>query len=151
MKRFFICMSILLFSFSIFSKPEMKFMNTTIDFGEVESGKIVNVKFEFENKGDSLLLIKNIRTTCGCTVTRLAKREYKPGEKGVIPVKFYTSGLRGNVIKTITVSTNDPENVYHSLKLKGIVKLKDFAQAEMDPKVIDFKKVFLGELYDEKI
>ncbi len=31
------------------AKPAIKFKSTTLDFGEVTSGKIVDINFEFEN------------------------------------------------------------------------------------------------------
>ena len=41
--------------------------------------------------GDEMLKITGVKATCGCTVVQLDKRDYAPGESGVIKVT-YTAG-----------------------------------------------------------
>ena len=135
----------------LFAKPTIKFKSTTIDFGEVESGKIVDINFEFENTGSDLLIIKNIIPACGCTTTGLTKKEYKAGEKGTIASKFNTSGYNGKVIKTITVTSNDPDAAETRLTLSGTVMVKDFAQADLKPERIAFGMVTVGKTYMRKL
>jgi hypothetical protein len=79
----------------------------------------------------------------------LEKKEYQPGEKGVLPVKFFSKGYNGKVVKSVTVSTNDKENIYTRLKISGKVNLKDFAAVELSSDKIDFKEVAIGEQYSE--
>lgn len=150
-KLFVITLFISLITFSLAADSRMEFKETTIDFGEVESGKVVDINFEFENTGDSLLLIKNVSTSCGCTATKLEKKEYQPGEKGVIPVKFNSRGYNAKVTKTITIATNDKENPYSRLKITGNVVLKDFAAIEMEPDHLNFEKVKIGKDYSKKV
>jgi hypothetical protein len=133
------------------AKPAIKFKSTTIDFGEVESGKIVDINFEFENTGSDLLIIKNVIPACGCTTTGLAKKEYKAGEKGTIASKFNTSGYNGKVIKTITVTSNDPDVAETRLTISGTVMIKDFAQADLKPDSINFETVTIGKTYTRKL
>ncbi len=142
-------LSIATFFIAIFSltivlsagSPIMKFKETTIDFGEVDAGKSIDIKFEFQNTGDDVLIVKNIRSTCGCTVAKVDKKEYNPGEKGEIPVKFFSRGYRGKITKTVTVTTNDKDNIYTVLKITGNVNLKDFAQAELTPDKLNFEGI----------
>jgi hypothetical protein len=133
------------------AKSQIKFKQTTFDFGEVNSGDEVSASFEFENAGDSVLVIKNVSTTCGCTTTQLEKLEYQPGEKGVIPAKFNSKGYSGKVTKTITVSSNDEENPYSRLEINGKVNLKDFSEIEVTPDTLDFGKVTMGKVYSKKV
>ncbi len=142
---------ITLISFSLAADAVMKFKDTTIDFGEVESGKVVDVKYEFENSGAGKLVIKNVSTSCGCTAAKLEKKEYQPGEAGSIPVSFNTRGYNGRVTKTITISTNDAETPYHRLKITGKIILKDFASIEMGPDRIDFENVDIGKTYSKNV
>lgn len=152
MKKFILPVLFLsLITFTFAEQPRMQFKESTIDFGDVESGKVVDVNFEFENTGDSVLIIKNISTSCGCTAAKLEKREYAPGEKGVIPVKFNTKGYNGRVTKTITIATNDQENVYSRLKIEGKITLTEFSAIELAPDKIDFEKVELNKTYSKKI
>lgn len=135
----------------LFAKPAIKFKSTTIDFGEVESGKIVDINFEFENTGSDLLIIKNVIPSCGCTTTGLAKKEYKAGEKGTIASKFNSSGYNGKVIKTITVTSNDPDAAETRLTISGTVIVKDFAQADLKPDRVNFDMVKIGKTYTRKL
>jgi hypothetical protein len=133
------------------AESRIKFDTTEIDFGTIDAGKVVNVEFKFKNTGDETLIIKNINSSCGCTVPKLEKKEYQPGETGVIPVKFFSKGNSGKVVKTITLTTNDIDNVYTILKIKGTVELKDFARMEVVPEKVDFKAVKMGEEYSRSI
>jgi hypothetical protein len=140
-----------MFSVIMFADAGIKFTSTEIDFGEIESGETVDVKYTFENTGDQLLIIKNVSASCGCTATKLEKREFRPGEKGEIPTKFFSRGYSGKVIKTVTVTTNDPKNKHTILKIKGEVKLTKFALIELLPDKIQFETVKLGEKYTQEI
>lgn len=145
MKKLLIIIFLVMITIALSAEGVIKFKEKIIDFGEVNSGKVVELKFEFENAGDSVLIIKNINATCGCTYTRLEKREYNPGDKGVIPVKFFSKGYRGKVIKSVNVFSNDPKNPNFRLTLTGIVRLKDFAVANVETDTIDFSEIKIGE------
>lgn len=138
-------------AFTLIADSKMTFKETTVDFGEIDSGQVVDLSFDFENTGDSVLIIKNISTSCGCTATKLEKKEYQPGEKGSIPVKFNSRGIQGKVSKFVTVTTNDKENIYSRLQLTGKVTMTNFAEIELTPDKIDFEKVTLGKEYSKKI
>ncbi|MBN1195829.1 MAG: DUF1573 domain-containing protein [Candidatus Aminicenantes bacterium] len=128
----------------IHAQAGIEFVSEQVDFGEIDSGKVVDLEFEFSNTGNETLEIKNITSTCGCTVTSLEKQAYQPGEKGIIPVKFYSRGYQGRVVKTLTVSTNDPKKPYVRLRLTGIVTMKNYASIEVVPNRLHFEKVPLG-------
>jgi len=154
MKRSLITMFILFccFALSLGAASQIKFESTEVDFGEIEAGKVVDLEFKFENSGDEILVIKNVAASCGCTTTKLEKKEYQPGEKGTIPVKFYSQGYNGKVLKTITISTNDKENVYTRLRISGKVNLTNFAALEIiGEDRIDFKEVVMGKEYTETV
>ena len=150
-KLFVVIIFISLVTFSLKANSHMEFKETTIDFGEVESGKVVDINFEFENTGDTVLLIKNISTSCGCAAAKLEKKEYQPGEKGIIPVKFNSRGYNSRVTKAITIATNDKENPYSRIKITGKVVLKDFAAIELEPDQLNFEKVKMGKDYSKKV
>jgi uncharacterized protein (DUF58 family) len=151
MKKNVFGLFILLAALQIFSSPAIKFKNTTVSFGEAESGQITEINFEFENTGSDLLIIKNVIPACGCTTTGLTKKEYKAGEKGTISSKFNTSGYNGKVIKTITVISNDPDAAETRLTISGTVTVKDFAQADLKPERINFETVAVGKTYTRKL
>jgi hypothetical protein len=150
MKKWFVIVLFLLPAL-MFAKPAIKFKNKTVDFGEVNSGRIVDIAFEFENAGSDVLVIKNVIPACGCTTAALAKKEYQPGEKGTIASKFNTSGYNGKVIKTITVTSNDADAPETRLTLSGTVVVKDFAQADIKPEQIAFGGVKVDKTYVRKL
>jgi hypothetical protein len=65
--------------------------------------------FPFTNNGDKTVTIESVRSSCGCTVPELTKREYAPGESGEINAVFTFGTRTGLQRKTIAVMTDDPE------------------------------------------
>lgn len=146
MNQKFLCLFILLTCLGmLYPEPVIQFKETTLDFGEIQSGKVMDLKFEFENTGTGVLIIKNLSTSCGCTAAQLTKSEYMPGETGEIAVKYFSKGKRGRIREKITVATNDKAHIYNRLEITGIVLLKDFAMAAITPSSVNFKRVELGK------
>lgn len=135
----------------LFAKPTIKFKNAILDFGEVNSGKIVDINFEFENTGTDILHIKKVIPACGCTTAALTKKDFQAGEKGTISSKFNTSGYNGKVVKSITVTSNDPNTPEVRLTIRGTVTMKDFAQADLKPNHFTFGSVSIGKTYMRKL
>lgn len=140
-----------LFSAGLFAGAKLKFQDITYNFGEEESGKVIDILFEFVNEGDETLIIKNIMPDCACTAHQLQKKEYEPGEKGVIPVKFISQGIKGRVMKKIIVASNDKEEPFIHLKIEGVLKLTNYATAVFSPGRVDFGEVKNGEPVSRKI
>jgi hypothetical protein len=86
--------------------PAITFEKDFHDFGRLHTGEKVTYSFRFRNTGKSLLLISNVSTSCGCTVSNFSKQPVKPGEESTIDVSFDSEGRRGLQNKTISVFTN---------------------------------------------
>lgn len=142
---------VLALSGALAAESRIVFESTEVDFGEIDTGKVVDLTFKFKNAGDETLIITSINSSCGCTVPKIEKKEYQPGEKGVIPVKFNSKGLSGSVVKTVVVFTNDKNNLNTTLKIKGTVVLKDFATIQLEPEHVDFAVVEAGKEYSRDI
>lgn len=99
--------------------PEINFETETIDYGTIEKGANGVREFVFTNSGKSPLIISNARGSCGCTVPTWPKEPIKPGEKGVIKVKYDTN-RPGPINKSVTITSNakTPTKV---LRIKGSV------------------------------
>ncbi len=106
------------------AKPQLTFTRMNHDFGSVDKGKEVSVAYEFKNTGQADLEILSVKPSCGCTSAKPEKQTYTPGESGVIPVTFDSSRFSGTVTKSITVTSNDPENPRQVLKLKGNIEVE---------------------------
>ncbi len=87
---------------------KLEFEEAALDFGRVAFGEELAGKYVFTNTGTEMLRIERTRSSCGCTVPELDKKEYMPGESGVVRVTFKPKGV-GKQSKTITVVTNSRE------------------------------------------
>lgn len=86
--------------------PVIDFKKTEHDFGKVIQGEKVSYNFQFTNKGNADLLIPNVSTSCGCTISSYPVDPIKPGETESISVSFDSQNRMGFQHKRITVLTN---------------------------------------------
>lgn len=119
MKTVLTFVAFLFISISIHSQ-EFKFENETIDYGKVSQNSNGERIFVFTNIGDQPLIIKNIQSSCGCTVPKKPEKPIMPGEKGEIKVSYDTKRL-GGFSKQITVFSN-AKNPTKVIRIKGIVE-----------------------------
>ena len=112
--------------------PVIEVENSSHNFGEIGPDKYYNCSFKFKNTGQGILKIKRIQSTCGCTVPKLAKKEYAPNESGEIKVKFHSPKSESKVNKHLYIMSNDPENPKIELALKAQVILS----VSVEPKKI---------------
>jgi hypothetical protein len=90
--------------------PAFKFDEEIHDFGKIYEGETVAYDFSFTNVGKSELVIADVSTSCGCTVTEYPKNPIRPGEKGKINVKFNSAGKHGYQSKNIMIAANTQPN-----------------------------------------
>ena len=76
------------------------------DFGKISDAEFVNTKFRFKNTGTNPLFILNAEGSCGCTVPRWPREPIAPGAAADIFVQFDSHGKRGEIEKTVTVTSN---------------------------------------------
>ena len=69
--------------------------------GEYKAG------YSFTNESDQVVTIESVRSSCGCTVPELKKRDYAPGESGTIEAVFSFGTRTGLQRKTISVVTDE--------------------------------------------
>lgn len=121
---------VVLFNLSAFAqsgaKIEFKDKDNTVDYGKVSKDSDNGIRvFEFTNTGDAPLIIKEVQSTCGCTIPTKPKEPIMPGKTGKIEVKYNMSP--GPIRKTITVETNavNVEGGRVAIKIKGEVIVKE--------------------------
>ena len=116
-----------LISFSI-QAQEFKFEKETIDYGAINKSANGERVFVFTNIGDAPLIIKNIQSSCGCTVPKKPEKPIMPGEKGEIKVSYDTKRV-GGFSKSITIFSN-AKNPRKIIKIKGIINKEVSLQKE---------------------
>jgi len=103
-------------------KIAFKVKDNTIDYGTVSKKKDNGVRsFEFTNNGDAPLIITNVLSTVGFTISARPTDPIMPGKTDRIEIKY--SMIPGPIRKTITVETNavNHEGGRVALKIKGEV------------------------------
>ncbi|MEL7587128.1 MAG: DUF1573 domain-containing protein [Prolixibacteraceae bacterium] len=101
------------------SKAVILFTQQEYNFGDVFFKKPVTCHFQFINLGKTALMIDNVRTTCGCTIVDWAKKPIKPGEFGMIDIK-YDAISSGSFYKEIGIYYNGTDSPV-ILRIKGKV------------------------------
>lgn len=119
MKSFILVIALLFTSISL-NAQEFEFDKETIDYGEIAKSSNGEKIFTFTNTGDKPLIIKNIQSSCGCTVPKKPEKPIMPGEKGEIKVSYDTNRI-GGFSKSITIFSN-AKNPRKVIRIKGIVK-----------------------------
>ncbi len=124
---YFVASANLVEDFSSWSKEELenapvfKIENTRFDFGEIKQKEKADIEFKFKNSGKNDLVIRKVRSSCGCTTVTPANTTIKPGESSTIKAVFDAGARKGKQHKVITIITNDPEKSQVSLVVSGTV------------------------------
>lgn len=106
------------------TQTKISFQKDLHDFGIIsESGGNVSHTFVFRNITEQTVEIKDVETSCGCTVTEWTNEPVKPGKEGQIEVLFNPSGRPGFFRKSIQV-TFLPGSVIAILQVSGQVMEK---------------------------
>ena len=129
------------------SGAKITFVKETHDFETIEKGQKVSVEFEFENSGNEILEIQDVKTSCGCTTAKPEKATYNPGEKGKIPVTFDSTRFNGKITKTITVMSNDPQRPRLPLKITGEI----VSEVEVKPAMLSLFNIKRSEAAESEI
>lgn len=102
--------------------PKLSFEQKTFDFGSIKKNTKASTEFIFTNTGKSDLNIRALKPNCGCTVSKLEKYDYAPGESGTLHVDFDSTGRKGSQQKSIVVFSNDPSAPTQRLVIKARVQ-----------------------------
>ncbi len=91
------------------------------DFGKVQEGKNTIMLFKFTNKGEAPYKIKNVKSSCDCTITNYPTQEIEPGDTATLVVEFNSKDKMGEVNQGIVVYDNSSPNMRSILYIKGEV------------------------------
>jgi len=96
----------------IANAPVFKVASANVDLGKMPGSTPKDFEFKYTNAGKSDLVIRHIRSTCGCTAIQQGTlgQGLKPGESSSIKATFNSGSYKGKVTKAVYVYTNDPKN-----------------------------------------
>ncbi len=102
------------------SGAKIHFESEVADYGTIHQDADGTKEFKFKNVGKELLIVSDVKSSCGCLVASGPKEPIGPGKSGVIRAHYDTKRV-GKFEKTITVYSNDVERPTLTLKVKGEV------------------------------
>ena len=108
----------------LFAEPLFSINKLEHDFGTIKQDITVTENIIFKNLGTSELLIEKVRTSCGCTETRVNKEKIKPKEEGILEISFNSGNYNGKITRSIYIYTNDPKNKIVIFKITAKVTQK---------------------------
>jgi len=113
--------------------PKIEFEKVVHDFGNVGPETNNLCEFRFTNTGNGTLKIGEITKTCGCTPFVLDKKEYAPGESGILKVNFFSEAQYGQATKQLAIHSNDMSNPEITLAIKANIMMK----VDHEPKTLN--------------
>ncbi len=123
------------------------------NLGQIAWKVPASIAYTITNTGDEPLVVTEVESECACTVADWTKVPIKPGEKGIINVRFDAETL-GHFQKSVSVYTNaQPYLTYLYFNGEVVWKVKDFTQSHpyqigeirIDKKKLEFSDVSSGE------
>jgi uncharacterized protein DUF1573 len=104
--------------------PRIAVEPPSFDFGKVLPEKALSREFAIRNFGKQDLVVDNVSTSCGCTVTDPpppVKMVLKPGASQPLRVTLTTPANPGRISKSVLVKSNDPDHAVFEIKLQATV------------------------------
>ena len=104
--------------------PRIAVEPPSFDFGKVLPEKALSREFAIRNFGKQDLVVDNVSTSCGCTVTDPpppVKMVLKPGASQPLRVTLTTPANPGRISKSVLVKSNDPGHAVFEIKLQATV------------------------------
>jgi len=83
------------------------------------------------------LLIKKVRTSCGCAAALVSGKEISAGENGEILVTFKTRGYEGDQTQYVYVESNDPVQPIKQLSISAAVNVPPRPRIALEDYSID--------------
>lgn len=99
--------------------PVVTYDSDSFDFGDIKPNMKNEHTFSIKNSGKRDLVIRDVKSSCGCTAVTPSKNVIPAGESVPLKVTFDSTGKSGRQNKTITVITNDPKNPTTVLRISS--------------------------------
>jgi len=84
----------------------LEFESKHLKFNATQGDDQVEAVFKFTNTSDRTVKILRVKSSCGCTVPNLEKKEYAAGESGEIKAVFTIGSRVGKQVKRIGIVTD---------------------------------------------
>jgi len=117
------------------SGPVINFPEESWDFGEITPDELPTHIFKFENSGDEVLIIKEVKVDCeSCIDPVISTKELDPGEEGELEITVNSLDMIGRFTKRIYLESNDLVNPRVVITVSGFIKEKNESVVQPQPK-----------------
>lgn len=108
----FLCVTSILF-------PQSKIVieNPVINIGSIYQGEIKNIAIPVRNAGVDTLFVKEVTTSCGCTVAKPSSFTIVPMGTATVEAIFNSTGFQGPLTKVVSIRTNDTASPTTSVRI----------------------------------
>jgi len=103
-----------------FCGPKIEFLETTHDFGTINTKDGGFYVFHYSNTGDQPLMVSDVLTNCGCLSTQWSQEPLNPGQSDSISIQITTRQL-GNLMKAVVIRSNAANEPVVTLRMTGKV------------------------------
>lgn len=100
---------------------QLTWEKTQVDLHPKPGEPAVVANFKYTNQTDKVIKIRNVRSSCGCTVASLKKNEVAPGESGEISATFTIGNRTGIQQKAVAVETDAEKDPVTNLTLRAVI------------------------------
>jgi hypothetical protein len=90
------------------AQPRIEFDPPSLDFGVLQQHESRDATVMIRNVGTETLEIREIESTCGCTVPELAVTTVAPGDAVPMEIHFNSKTFQGMQRKFVKIFSNDP-------------------------------------------
>ena len=105
--------------------PKIKVVPEVWEIGQIAPSSRHSTTIEVYNIGGAPLIIDKVRSTCGCTTTRISTTEIFSGQKAALGVTFLAGSRAGKSTKKVYITSNDPETPKFTFTLTADVVSKE--------------------------
>ena len=104
------------------AEPRLHVEPQEIDLGVIQEGNSFERFLEISNVGDGVLVLEDVKTSCGCTAVAVdGVVELTAGQSQKVRVTFNSKNMDGDITKKVTITTNDPVTPRVDVNLKANV------------------------------
>jgi hypothetical protein len=102
-------------------RTTVEYHRDTVNFGNIVEGIVVIDTFQFTNTGNAPYIIREVKSSCDCTVLKRPEFPIMPGETSTLRVEFDSNGKAGTSQPGVIIYDNSSPNGRNIVYLKGSV------------------------------
>lgn len=122
--------------------PRLVIEEEVFDAGRVQQGESLRHQFRVRNAGGRELRLSSVRAACDCAADLLEPRALAANATGSFEVTLATTDLAGDIERTVTLFSNDPERQ----SAKVVLRARVAADVLVEPRQLYLGPISRGAL-----